>query len=182
MADEPMRPAPFQLPIGVVTRGDVRRLVQEATAIDDFLRQAAIRQSGSSLTLPKSSQLLKDFLDINKLNMLQTADRQRVASKLEKVYASAPLLHMSFATDPSPLFLSKLMTWLRQQIHPDVLLQIGLQPSLGAGCVLRTTNKYFDFSLRQRFADQRKVLTDLLREAGSATPTLPEQPSQEPVS
>lgn len=181
MADEPTESVQLQLPLGVVTRTDVRRLLQETTAIDEFLQQAAIRKPGSSLVLPKSSQLLKDFLETNKLNMLQTNDRQRAASALGQVYAHAPLLHVSFATDPSPLFLNRLMTWLRQEIHPSVLLQIGLQPSLGAGCVLRTNNKYFDFSLRQRFTDQRQLLTNALRGADLATQTAA-QPSQEAIT
>ena len=64
---------------------------------------------------------------------------------------------MSFSADPSVTFLTKLMTWLRQEIHPQVLLTVGLQPTIGAGCILRTTNRYFDFSLRQDFANKRTM-------------------------
>lgn len=171
MADEPDL---LRLPIGLATRADAGRLLREAEAIGDFLRQAAIRKPGTSLKLPKSSQLLDELLDANKLNMLQADDRERAAKALRKIYSSAPLLHMSFATEPSPLFLQKLMEWLRQNIHPNVLLQIGLQPSLGAGCVIRSTNKYFDFSLRQRFSDQRNLLINMLRETNpSPQPAAP---------
>ena len=50
------------------------------------------------------------------------------------------------------------MTWLRREIHPLVLMTVGLQPNIGAGCIVRTTNKYFDFSLRQDFANKRDLL------------------------
>jgi len=65
---------------------------------------------------------------------------------------------MSLSADPSTRFLEKLVTWLRREIHPQVLLTIGLQPTLGAGCVLRTPNRQFDFSLRQDFAKKRDLL------------------------
>jgi len=65
---------------------------------------------------------------------------------------------MSFNADPSPLFSQRLVTWLRQEIHPQVLVQTGLQPSLGAGCTLRTTNQFFDFSLREHFKQNRQLL------------------------
>ena len=72
-------------------------------------------------------------------------------------------MHISFSADPSPLFTQKLITWLRAELHPLVLIQIGIQPNMGAGCVVRTTNKYFDFSLRSRFKEKGAVLTQLLQ-------------------
>lgn len=163
MVAEISQPAQLQLPIGVVTRADVGRLTAEAEAVDNFLRQAAIRQPGTSLQLPKSSQLFDEMVAMNKLNLLQEPDRQRLYQFLQIIRTSAPILHVSFSTDPSPLFQQRLITWIRQQMHPFVLLQIGLQPSIGAGCVVRSTNKYYDFSLRQRFSEQRMLLISKLR-------------------
>jgi F0F1-type ATP synthase delta subunit len=74
---------------------------------------------------------------------------------------------MSFSADPSPQFTQKLAAWLRQEIHPFVLLQVGLQPNIGAGCVVRTTNKYFDFSLRERFKSKRPLLMEKLKSLGT---------------
>jgi hypothetical protein len=77
---------------------------------------------------------------------------------------------MSFATDPSSAFTAKIVTWLRASIAPNVLLEVGLQPTIAAGCIVRTTNKIFDLSLRQHFADAESVLLEALEhEAGSAT-------------
>jgi len=42
-----------------------------------------------------------------------------------------------------------------------------LQPTIAAGCIVRTTNKYFDFSLRQDFTDKRELL--LKQIAGNET-------------
>ncbi|HTE22666.1 MAG TPA: hypothetical protein VK674_06520 [Candidatus Limnocylindria bacterium] len=148
----------LHLPVEVASRTDVGRLVREVEQIDTFLGQAAIRQPGTSVKVPKTSRLLDDFVSSNKLNLLHEKDRSRVLNFLIMVKAKAPLLHMSFGVDPAPVFVGKLMTWLREEVHPLVLLQIGLQPNIGAGCVVRTNNKYFDFSLREHFKKQRPLL------------------------
>ncbi len=150
------------LPVGVTGRSDVTRLQGELEAVDNFLRQAAIR-AGNANQLPKTSQLFSELVASNKLNMLLESDRTELGKFLSALREKAPLLHISFNTDPSALFTQRLLTWLRQNIHQYVLLQIGLHPSIGAGCVVRTDNKYFDFSLRQRFTDQRELLIAQLR-------------------
>lgn len=151
------------LPLAVITQSDVGRLARECEAVDNFLRQAAIRQPGTSLQLPKASRLFDEIVASNNLNLLNELDRTRLGQFLQLVKTKAPILHISFSTDPSPIFQQRIITWIRQQLHPFVLLQIGLHPSIGAGCVVRTTNKYFDFSLRQRFDAQRDLLITKLR-------------------
>lgn len=170
------------LPTQATGRVDVGRLLRETQQIDDFLKQAAIRQPGTQLKLPKTTRLLDEFMVSNKLNLLHDADREQVLKFLSMVKAKAPVLHMSFGVDPSPSFVQKLIIWLRGEIHPLLLLQIGLQPNIGAGCVVRGTNKYFDLSLREHFKKQRPLLMEKIhgdmqqaaaREA-SATSEIPE--------
>ncbi|MDB5186087.1 MAG: hypothetical protein JWL85_610 [Candidatus Saccharibacteria bacterium] len=161
------------LPVGAVGRLDVGRLLREAEALDEFLTQAAVREPGTALKLPKTSKLLDDMLTSNKLNGLVVEDRQRIISFLQSVKGQAPTMHISFSADPSPLFVQRLVSYLRAEIHPLVLLQIGLQPNIGAGCVVRTTNKYFDFSLRQRFKENRGVLMSKLQGLPDKKPETP---------
>jgi F0F1-type ATP synthase delta subunit len=70
---------------------------------------------------------------------------------------------MSFAADPSASFSAKIVGWLRANIHPLSLLEIGLQPTIAAGCIVRTTNKVFDLSLRNRFSEHTELLLKSLR-------------------
>jgi len=177
----PAADAILQLPVEIASRVDVGRLLREVEQIDSFLKQAAIRQPGTPVKVPKTSRLLDDFVSGNKLNLLQDADRARVLSFLVMVKAKAPLLHMSFGVDPAPAFVMKLMTWLRTEIHPLVLLQVGLQPTIGAGCVVRTTNKYFDFSLREHFKKQRPLLISKLHgDMESKAVPVPQAPETQP--
>jgi hypothetical protein len=157
-----METSNLQLPVQVAGRVDVGRLLREAEQIDNFLKQAAIREPGTSMKLPKTSRLMDDFVSSNKLNLLHEVDRTKILNFLVMVKAKAPVLHMSFGVDPSPSFTQRLMAWLRQEVHPLALVQVGLQPNIGAGCIIRTTNKYFDFSLREHFKKQRPLLVQKL--------------------
>lgn len=151
------------LPVSVVGRVDIGRLQRETEALLNFIQQSAIRQPGTQPKLPKTSRLLDEIIQANNINVLVEAECKKLLDFLKQIYSHAPIMHISFGADPSALFTQKVVTWLRKEIHPHVLLQIGLQPNIGAGCIVRTTNKYFDFSLRHRFEEKKAVLAAALR-------------------
>lgn len=155
----------LHLPLSIVTKVDVGRLIRELDQIDTFLKGAAIRTPGTPVNMPRISRLLDETVQVNKLNLLHEDDRSRLVKFVNQVRANAPIMHVSFSADPSPAFTQKFITSLRSEIHPLVLLQIGLQPNIGAGCVLRTTNKYFDFSLRERLKEKGGLLAQALKGA-----------------
>lgn len=159
----------ISLPVGVISRVDVGRLVREVDALDEFLEQAIVRKPGTSIQMPRTSKMLDELLQTNKINALVDEDRRKLMNFLITVRAKAPVIHMSFSADPSPMFTLKLVTWLRENIHPLVLLQVGLQPNIGAGCIVRTTNKYFDMSLRQHFAQKHELLMAKIHGAQEVT-------------
>lgn len=163
------------LPVSIVSPLDVSRLIRELEGLEANLQQLTLQKK--ELKLPKTSKLLDETIAFNKLDLLQKSDRDSFRELLQAVKEHAPLLHVSFNADPSPVFLAKLMTWLRQNIHPLVLVTIGLQPNIGAGCIIRTTNKYFDFSLGKRFEKNRTLLMEKLREEVVPKP----QPAAEPA-
>lgn len=157
----------LSLPLSVATKMDVGRLMRELQQVDNFLNEAAIRTPGTPVKMPKTSRLLDETIAVNKINLLHEEDRNRLIGFIANVRAKAPIMHISFSADPSPAFTQKLITRLRSEIHPLVLLQLGLQPNIGAGSVLRTTNMYFDFSLRKRLEQKGDVLAGVLRGAVS---------------
>ena len=146
------------LPLLVARPIDVGRLLRELESIEELVSQAKLVDKQDERKLPKTSQLMDKTVELNKLDLSKASDRKLLADLLNLVKKQAPLLHMSFNSDPSPVFIEKLMDWLRREIHPIVLITIGLQPSIGAGCVVRSTNKYFDFSLRKDLSDHRDLL------------------------
>ncbi len=152
------------LPLSVVGPVDVGRLLRELERIDNDLRSVALRSPDQEVKLSKTSKLMDELVALNKLNLIHPNERVRLQQFLVAIQSQAPVLHISFGADPSPHFIDKLMVYLREKIHPVVLLTIGLQPNIGAGCIVRTTNKYFDFSLGQRLEASRELLLGKLRE------------------
>lgn len=152
------------LPYLVVTRADTGRLLRELMALDSVIKRAAANNAQGGKLLP-TSRLLDDLAQQNKLNWLLPEDRVMATEFLKRIRAEAPVLHFSFSADPSPRFMEKLVAYVRQEIHAQALLRIGLEPTLGAGCILITTNQYFDFSLRHHIEAQRELLIAKVRGA-----------------
>jgi hypothetical protein len=172
----------WTLPTGLSTVSDVSRVARELQKIDSFLHQSSVREPGKSMSLPKTSRLFDEIVSANNLNMLHEDDRKTLQTFLTALREKAPVLHMSFNVDPSPLVIQKLTDWIRQNIHHFALIQVGLAPSIGAGCLLRTTNKYFDFSLKHRFKEKRPLLMEKIRgkaetPAAESKPAVQEQPA-----
>ncbi|HEX8763070.1 MAG TPA: hypothetical protein VF733_04920 [Candidatus Saccharimonadales bacterium] len=166
MALETARPRTarrLELPTIIFGPVEVHRLQREMESLQEFLQAAAIREPGKQAPLPRTSRMLETLATDNKLNLLQTADQHKLFTFLQKVEAKAPVLHISLAADPSAAFTARIVSWLRSNIHPYALLQLGLQPTIAAGCVVRTANKTFDFSLRHHFEDQRALLLESIQ-------------------
>lgn len=161
------------LPVSVASPGDVGRLLMELEDINETLLQLGLRKGGDEVKMPKTGKLMDQTVEVNKLNLLRETDRVRLEHFLTDIKQRSPVLHISFSADPSPTFTDKLMTWLRKEIHPFVLITVGLQPTIGAGCIVRSTNKQFDFSLQQDFVKKRDLLISRLS---------PEKASKSPVA
>jgi F0F1-type ATP synthase delta subunit len=170
----------FVLPASVAGPTDATRLQRDAEDLDELLRQAAIRTGGAAVKLPKTTAMLDDMAEANRLNLLQAADRRQLLGFLESMRDKAPVVHISFATEPSAAFTAKIVTWLRENVHPLLLVQIGMQPSIAAGCTVRTTNKVFDFSLRQHLQRNRQLLVDALGKIDQPAP-VPRPPAPAPA-
>jgi hypothetical protein len=152
----------FKLPDRLVSSVDLMRTLRELKGLDDWLNQAAIRSGGEKVNPPKTSATLDEVSSKNGVSLLDNAQRQQLITILESFAVKAPKIHIAFAVEPSANFLIQLVNWLRANIHPMILLDVGLQPALAAGCSVRTTNKLFDMSLRNRFVDSRHFLAEAI--------------------
>lgn len=160
--------ASLALPLMVTSPTDIGRLLRELESLDNYLMQFHFKGEDDKATMPKTSKFMDNLVEVNKLDLVDAAHRKQMLAFLQKTKQHAPVLHISFGSDPAPAFMEKLITWLRREIHPMVLVTVGLQPNIGAGCLVRSTNKYFDFSLRQNFAKNRVLLMSNLREVVTA--------------
>ena len=167
-----------QLTAMIISPSDLKRARRELESLDDFLHQAGLRRGGKAVMLPQASRLTDELAEEYKLNLLLAVDRQKLLKFLADLIQTAPVLHVSFASEPSAAFMSKLIAWFRSELHPQILVQIGLQPSITAGCIVRTANKQFDFSLTKAFDAQKELLLDGLKGPVIAA----NKPTDRPVS
>lgn len=152
----------LKLPLGVIGQNDVGRILRELNGLNDFFVQAGARQGGTATAPPRATVPLQELATANSLNLLDADDRDKLVGQLQEVQAKAPSLRISFAVEPPIKVLEKILGWMRDNLDPQILLQVGLQPNIGAGCVLRTANREIDMSMRQRMTDSRKYLTELI--------------------
>lgn len=154
----------YQLPTQVASRVDIGRLIREVEKLNDSLLQQKIRDKKTEIKMPKTSVLMDKTIEHNSLNLLDETEREQLIKFLVHIRDTSPMLHISFSSDPESEFIDKLMSWLRTEINPMILITIGIQPNIGAGCIVRTTNHYFDLSLRKDFSNNRELLMGKLRE------------------
>lgn len=161
----PAQQTQLVLPLLVASRVDIGRLLRELEMIDEAVSQAKIRAvqtGGGQVALPRMTQLMDKTIELNHLDLTDDTQRHGLQTFLLQVREHAPVLHLSFSADPSSSFIERLMAWLRKELDSNMLVTIGLQPNIGAGCIVRTTNRYFDLSLRQDFDKKRDLLIEKL--------------------
>lgn len=156
---------PIHLPVGVVSTGDVRRLRREVADMEDTLQAMRLRTNSPIAKLPRLSRALEEFASTNRLNFLLPEDRKHAAIFLDNVLAKAPVIHISFAAEASRRFTTELMLWLRANFDSEILAEIGLEPNIAAGCIVRTQNKVFDFSLMQHLHNTESILMQKIMES-----------------
>lgn len=152
----------LSLPNAVVGEIDIARLRRELNNLNDFFVSSRNRTAGTAMQTPKLSRLLDQLAQDNHLNLLDETARAKLLNGLNQIHEQAPRLQISFAAEPAPKAFEQILIWLRQNIHPYTLVQIGLQPAIAAGCIVRTPNRVFDMSLRSNFRKQEPFLAKLI--------------------
>jgi F0F1-type ATP synthase delta subunit len=141
----------FILPLSVVSKVDVARLVSELERVDNDQTQAAVRGKVASSTQPELmiSQQFADFLMQNKLAIATPQERSALIKQLRLLKENIPVIHMTFAVNADHESLAKLTQWTRASISPQAVIEVGLQPALIAGVSVRTPNHVHDLSMRE---------------------------------
>jgi hypothetical protein len=152
--------AGFVLPASLIGNAEVARLIREIEKVDGDIEAQKVR--GESLRLPPISQGLSDFLSENKIDPADAKALAKLKEDLRKMKDKAPVIHMTFASEVDPYLLQKLVIWLREHIHPNAFVSVGLQPSLIGGVYVRTPNHVFDFSLKAVLKGKRGVIQNEL--------------------
>lgn len=147
----------IRLPDSIVSPLDFGQIQRELFMLDEFLSS-----SRGASKLPFVSNELNTIMKQADINPLSADDRARLTRQLQFVRRTAPVVQMSFASEPGKQAMRPLVRWFREQSHPNTLITIGIEPNITGGCVLRTSTKEFDFSLQKLFQQNRDSLATSL--------------------
>ena len=160
----------LKLPPSIVTKIDVSHLVSELESIDNELisREAKAKTGIEPGDEINYSEHLADFLAVNETTISEdSVQRSYLINKLRHLKKTVPTVHVTFASPADSESLQKLAAWLRQEVHPQAVMKVGLQPSLIGGVYVRTTNHVHDFSLRAKLAAHRHLIKEELERLSS---------------
>ena len=152
--------ADFVLPASVVSKVDLSRLIREIEWVDGELTSASVRtKTGAEApAAPNTSSTLQEFLAQNNLDLDNSLARTDLIKQLRLLKDKVPVLHMTFAVPADSESLQQLSAYVRESIHPQAVISVGLQPGLVAGVYLRTPNHVHDFSVRAKLHSSRGLL------------------------
>ncbi len=152
----------LKLPTTIASRRDVIRLHREVRSFIDATTQSIMRHD-NPVKYPAISDQLRALAVVNQVDMRDPKRCEELLKKIEYVKANAPSVHISFPVEPTADILERLVVWFRQEINPLIVIQVGIQPTIAAGVVVRTPNHQFDFSLRRHLYQNRHKLGEALQ-------------------
>ena len=155
-----MNPLDFSMPASLATLSDLQRLISEIERVDSRLGDMKIHQQighpvGNDLIFSKQ---LVEFLELNNIDINDAGIRGQLLIGVRQLKNTVPVVHVTFAAAAEHEELAKFVDWVRQSVHPQAVLTVGLQPDLIGGAYVRTTNKVFDMSIRTQLASGRQII------------------------
>jgi G3E family GTPase len=154
------KPIPkFVIPPSLVSKVDLAHLIREVEAVDGSLEAQKVRgYTKQQYRLPPLSRSLNDFLSLNKVDIMDDHNRMIFKEQLRVLKDKIPVMHLTFSAPADPESLEYITAWIRQELHPQALISVGLQPSLIGGVYIRTPNHVHDYSMRALFKGKTSVL------------------------
>src|SRR4051812_12991555 len=153
--------ADFKLPASVISKVDISHLVSEVERVDNQMTADEVHNKDNpdaQKVQPALSQPLTDFISQNNLSLDDGRNRAELIKELRLMKDKVPIIHMTFSVEADPESLQQLSRWLRESVHPQAVISVGMQPSLIAGVYLRTPNHVRDLSLRSMITGKHNEL------------------------
>lgn len=138
------------LPLTIISRADVTRILRELESYDEILHQDSLRANATATNIAYLSDGLRDIADYYQYELTEKLDRHQLLEKLEILKIHAPQIHISFASHPSYNVLTQITNWARNTLDGELLIQTSISPLLIGGCIVRTSNREFDFSFARK--------------------------------
>lgn len=156
----------FELPPAVYSPQLLESVLHEIEQYVDWYRNSRIQQrvGAATATAPEPSRSAETVLVIESW----LADRDPTVEAVEELMVQLrglelPTAHVTMAALPNREQRAQLVDWFRRTAGNTVLVAFVADRSLGGGVVVRTPNRTFDSSWRQRLIDGRSKLAEIIK-------------------
>jgi F0F1-type ATP synthase delta subunit len=155
--------AQLKLPFEVATKSDILRLIRNVDEVLDAFIENGVRDH-EGVEFAQRPDVSSHLARLVSENDIQVSAELLKSLKLWLTHLSekAPVVRFTFASDPTPEFLSKLVMWLRDESGQFVLIRYGIQPKVAAGCIVFTPSHRYDFSLRKQLLGSNNTFSEVL--------------------
>jgi hypothetical protein len=146
-----------ELPITLISPDDVQAALLDMDKYEQSVQEAAVRKDGAPVLPPTAAlvRLLPDKLTPESLAELRTW----LAQQMQK----NPVARLVLPAIPTMAYKEAVIRWLRQEIAPNIMLDVEINRELAGGFQLWLGGKMFDFSFRQPLLDNHTKLVELYR-------------------
>lgn len=148
------------MPADIQTPEQLQAAIYEVERYADWLRETGVRREVGATNLPDEPAMAPETLAAVKA---WQARKKVTAESLAQLAAAlrtykAPVVHLVLADIAPPALRQRLSAWIRANCHPSALVALSADSTIGGGVVIRTTNRLYDESFRQRLVANRDAL------------------------
>lgn len=126
----------------------------EKMSFADFLAKLKISQRDREAILPYSQEMFKFFTYDNTYLLI---DGLLASMK------SLPLLTLYLAVILDDYQIDDLGKWFRQNLNPELLMEVHCNPALVSGCAFVWNGKYRDLSLHNFISKKQELITSIIQ-------------------
>lgn len=156
----------FKLPRDIVSTQDLASTIMDLQDYHSWLSQNAIlnkthlKSNTVAPTLNKSAEnLINTLLEIQNLNK---DNLEKIIKELLVLKESASVIHITLASPPTVELRNRLVTWCRENIKKDTLIDFSFNSTLLGGMVLRFGSHIYDWSFKKQILANRHKFSEVL--------------------
>jgi len=157
----------LKLPSGVASTQDLTALLLEMReyvswfAHESIKKRVDVKHTSESPTMSTNAlELLREWKAKQQITQ-QSLDL--LVKTLEEYTKTAPSITVTLAATPTSSLRTNLVTWFRENIAPDILVNFRFNATLLGGMVISYGSRVFDWSFRRQILASRKNFPGVLR-------------------
>lgn len=154
----------FNLPSAVYTPQLLQAVDFEVERLRAWMSDSAIKRKVGATPGPEPSHSTETQLVLDSWLGGKVMNVTQLTELIGQLRALKPVtVYITLAALPGETLRLHLVQWFRANCRDDVLINFSADRTIGGGIIIRTPNRIFDYSFRQRLVDGRLKLPEIIR-------------------